>query len=661
MELNEFYKLRTDFTVIGLTGRVGSGCSEIATILCDNEFANNSYKNFEFSKNRNEDEKDPERIKFGICIDYLKNNWTSFKKINYKNVLIFHLIQEANSTDNPIDWIIKVICQNSPEIKSEYTNRFGKTDDNQFIQQLSSFLTENEPLLEKQREIFGNSGRFDRKQDDFIDNLKTFFFGEDFEPFCDKLFQEMNQYDITKRTRFTHDIANNLRAFGTVYETERVKESLDNIYTIAETINSLIKAWRRYKKDEPCKIIVDALKNSLELMYFKEKYSGFYMLATNRNETARKKHLLSVTEHLFTDQEIEKKHIDEIIRLDSAEYKGDDYKKGQFSSPDIENCIQKSDYHIYIPDENEFSDYIPFQDQLVRLVSLIHKPGLVTPTAIERSMQMAYNAKFNSGCISRQVGAVITDNRFSVKSIGWNDVPQSQIPCNLRDIRNLSEKKTLSYFSEYENNGGEYDAEKELFVDKVKQEINKSGRSFNDLKGRSCPFCFKSFHNAFEGKDNQVHTRSLHAEENAMMQITKYGGQPLEGGYLFTTASPCELCSKKAFQLGIVNVYYIDPYPGISQTQILKAGKDADKNPKLFMFQGAVGRAFHKLYEPFMPLKDEIFILTGINPQQSVESRIRKMFSDENVKDKIIDKLKDFDEDEKMKEFEKIIGKLFID
>lgn len=33
------------------------------------------------------------------------------------------------------------------------------------------------------------------------------------------------------------------------------------------------------------------------------------------------------------------------------------------------------------------------------------------------------------------------------------------------------------------------------------------------------------------------------------------------------------------------------------------------------MFQGAVGRAFHKLYEPFMAYKDELNILTGINPK----------------------------------------------
>mgnify|MGYP006122432015 CR=1 FL=1 len=36
MELNELYKLRRSFTIIGLTGRTGSGCSKIAELLSSN-------------------------------------------------------------------------------------------------------------------------------------------------------------------------------------------------------------------------------------------------------------------------------------------------------------------------------------------------------------------------------------------------------------------------------------------------------------------------------------------------------------------------------------------------------------------------------------------------------------------------------------------------
>src|SRR5690606_16034655 len=132
------------------------------------------------------------------------------------------------------------------------------------------------------------------------------------------------------------------------------------------------------------------------------------------------------------------------------------------------------------------------------------------------------------------------------------------------------------------------------------------------LSGKSCSFCFKSCHNDFEEKENQVHTRSLHAEENAMLQISKYGGAALHSGYLFTTASPCELCAKKAFQLGLTKIYYIDPYPGISRFHTLMNGISSSMNPSLIMFQGAIGRGFLRLYQPFMAIKDELSIMTNV-------------------------------------------------
>lgn len=104
-----------------------------------------------------------------------------------------------------------------------------------------------------------------------------------------------------------------------------------------------------------------------------------------------------------------------------------------------------------------------------------------------------------------------------------------------------------------------------------------------------------------------MHTRSLHAEENAFLQISKCGGAGIDGGFLFTTASPCELCSKKAYQLGIKRIYYIDPYPGIAIDHILNGGSN---NPELILFSGAIGRAFHRLYMPITAYKDELSALT---------------------------------------------------
>jgi hypothetical protein len=119
---------------------------------------------------------------------------------------------------------------------------------------------------------------------------------------------------------------------------------------------------------------------------------------------------------------------------------------------------------------------------------------------------------------------------------------------------------------------------------------------------------------------NQVYTRALHAEENAFLQISKYGGTQVKGGYLFTTASPCELCAKKAYQLGIKSIYYIDPYPGISQSHVLNFGKD--NNPKMKLFYGAIGQAYLDFYEPRMAVKDELELLTGVDVKKAVKGDI---------------------------------------
>jgi deoxycytidylate deaminase len=211
-------------------------------------------------------------------------------------------------------------------------------------------------------------------------------------------------------------------------------------------------------------------------------------------------------------------------------------------------------------------------------------------------MQLAFVAKLNSGCISRQVGAAVADKSFSIKSVGWNDVPKGQTPCLLRSVDNLLSGGDASSFSDFEKD--DVDIRKDLSQQFAGRKKLKSST------GLACPYCFKDAYNRTKGEKNQVHTRSLHAEENAFLQLAKHGNSGIDGGVLYTTASPCELCSKKAFQLGIKEVVYVDPYPGISAPHILNSG-DLQLRPVLRLFSGAVGHAYHRLYEPILPIKDE--------------------------------------------------------
>ena len=58
--------------------------------------------------------------------------------------------------------------------------------------------------------------------------------------------------------------------------------------------------------------------------------------------------------------------------------------------------------------------------------------------------------------------------------------------------------------------------------------------------------------------------------------------------------------------MGITTIYYIDPYPGIAIDHVIHGGT---RNPRLVLFSGTIGRAFHRLYNPILAYKDELSAL----------------------------------------------------
>lgn len=639
--MNQIYSLRKNFTVIGLTGPMGSGCSKVAEFLSrekDKFFDNNQVRN---PKDINIKDAEGNVIynnilfqrKFNICYNYTKNNWDKYIFIDYKKVILFYVL----------DYFINVKKCN--DIKEELTNliisNFKKSmsdenfDDSKMLinkKELNKIFTKSNvkinDLVDEIKSIKNTGGLLKIKTPKKLKSLHNVFFlpSSHFNKLCIKLIKLFTEKNYYLRTLFFHQIACNIRTSGKP-NTKGTKNCMDFVYNNAMLINRLIKAYKTYSEDSgTCQIVINSLKNSLEIMYFKERYSAFYMIAVHSDENRNTVFNSIVKSNLEKSRTVER-----LVDLDNTEYKTNDFRVGIFSSPDIENCIQKSDIHLIHKkhsenaDKNSIPDFYSIHEQLIKYLALIQQPGIITPNNIERCMQMAFNSKLNSGCISRQVGAVVTDEGYAVKSVGWNDTPKKTIPCILRNVQEVMPGSTLLYNDstyskfelpasdfKYKINSNKHDSKGKPknveFVDKNFSANVKALYSESKLKaitsdGKNCSYCFKTLHNKFEGEDNQVHTRSLHAEENAMLQISKFGGQGLKNGFLFTTASPCELCSKKAYQLGIKKVYYIDKYPGISKEHIIGVGFDA---PELIQFNGVVGRSFNKLYEPFLAYKDEL-------------------------------------------------------
>lgn len=622
MKLKELYKHRTDFTIIGLTGRTGSGCSQISDLLSKdfNNLSNGLREADSFS--------DPVfKRKFEIAKNYSSygNNWEQYDIIEYKKVLLLYIVKKTGSD------FIKI-----RNLLNKYY-RESKTEDNKelvekkFVKLEESFV-KHKTLLEDINSLVSFESI---KTNASLLLLNKIFFGKEFIEFSnDFMYVLESEGNYFRRTCLFHSVACNIRKSKKSSSANNTDPN--NVYTIAEVINKIIKARNKFNisVSKSTKIVIDSLRNSLEVTFFKERYSAFYMVATkdilnNSMERLNERFFKKIPNELERLELIEK-----LIDLDETEYKNKDFSKGIFTSPNVENCIQKSDYHIFnlkvnqidyflelfekdhgatiIEKEKISNTFLTREEQLMKLISLIYQPGLITPSASERNMQIAYTAKLNSGCISRQVGAVITDKNFIAKSIGWNDVAKGHTPCNLRNVEdyfngNIVDSVHYSEFekgnvttSEYKYKGSSVSTFKDAIIDYFEEDYKLKK---DELNGKNCSFCFKSIHNHYEGESNQVHTRSLHAEENAMLQLTKSGGLGVEYGILFTTASPCELCSKKAYQLGIRIIFYIDPYPGIAVDQILHGGRI---KPILFPFSGAIGNSYHKLYEPYLSPKDEI-------------------------------------------------------
>ena len=295
--------------------------------------------------------------------------------------------------------------------------------------------------------------------------------------------------------------------------------------------------------------------------------------------------------------------------------KADDYKKFDefdkirreffrngtyvFYAQDIDSCVCNADVYLFnnATGETDVENNCRLLEAVVRNVSLAMYPCLVRPTPVERCMQIALSAKVNSGCLSRQVGAVVTDAQYNILAIGWNDVPCGEVPCAYKNFTDICSSADQEAYSDYELHNAD-------FRKRLADYANIYGAQKINLRGLPFNYCFKDIHK--NGKD-PMRSRAMHAEEKALALC----GREAEGGYLFTTSSPCEMCSKNAKNHKIKKIFYLEAYPGISQAQYTNSG-DRDNRAELILFSGAVGRAYMQMYTPLLPHKD-VLEYFGIN------------------------------------------------
>ena len=575
--VEQIYELRRNFAIIGLTGRTGSGCSTVAELLTSDLTKMKSiHRDFNSGKIDNNVRKNR------IINNFIKKNWKPFTAIKASDIIYYYaLLLDWDSFKQEVFYNVS-----GPKMDKNPNDDSDKIDPlKEKFETLGNGIKECNHYIEE--------GQYDKNNIGIINHFQSLIFKDI------PLFREEFEETLKRNTKITiskklQEWGNNIRQYNTINNDNEIYAKAPSC--LAQKLNQIIKMVRFANKvaKQPTLIVIDALRNPYEVLYFRERYSAFYLMSVNTEDSIRKQKLF---EKGYNNEEVEK--IDE-------EEKGKKDFQSSYQLIDIDKCIELSDIFITHNGEEKEKNY-HLINQLYTYISLIFHPGLVPPSSIERIMQVALTAKLNSGCLSRQVGAVVTNEYYSIQSIGWNTVAEGQTPCSLRNLYDLSMQEDENAYSTFEKSNPNFSK----YINKAVKAY-KTAKAEVVLNGLSLAYCFKDIHTTSEEKQkgNQVHTRSLHAEENAFLQLAKYGGMGIKGGKLFTTASCCELCAKKAYQLGITEIYYIDTYPGISKQHILECG---DNRPQMKLFSGVIGRAYINLYNPFLPLKDEIEALTNVN------------------------------------------------
>ena len=422
-QINDMYMLRERFVIIGVTGRTGSGCTTAA------KFLSNDKCYLESSSFSDLPQKDQQEL--NIIKSFLGKHWNKFYHIQFRDIIsTFILESKYAEAKEYLKGKFSIDFDDFEEIYNEFYEK-NKIIDDLAKGNIEGFYTANKCIDESKVEkiikyIFSELPQFTNKLRDFLNRNKS-------------------QY-----TYIFQNVGDNIRKTGCAFKSDT--DLFENIYSICRRINSFIKIIRRYNHykahDAKSYFVLDAFRNPLEVLFFRERFAAFYLISINCKEKNRR-------ERLFNSQ----LDIAEIENIDRKEAGGgnffDTYES--YIGQDIKQCVLMSDVFIDNTEDKQGLG-IPrmLSYNLSRIIALIQHPGLVKPSRYEFLMQIAYTASTNSGCLSRNVGAIVTDSKAEPLGIGWNCVPKGHTPCYLRSADKLDVENTSKVYSQYERTNGEF-------------------------------------------------------------------------------------------------------------------------------------------------------------------------------------------------------------
>jgi deoxycytidylate deaminase len=280
--------------------------------------------------------------------------------------------------------------------------------------------------------------------------------------------------------------------------------------------------------------VIDQLKNPKEVQLLRDVYGNlFFLIGVLSGYERRKRNLIAkkMSEPLAV----------QLMDRDRAEAKKDGRSHG---GQQLEKTLKSADFFL----RNSSGNSRDISTQLGRFVDLIHGEPGITPTISERGMYAAFSAAMRSACLSRQVGASIVSPSGTILSTGCNDVPRrggGLYEYGSDDNRCVHKEGGLCF----------NDQHKDLLCEEIRAQIVKHGVDLATAKKIA-----STIRSSTRLKDLIEFSRAVHAEMDALITVSREGGNSVKGAILFTTTYPCHNCARHIVAAGISSVYFIEPY-----------------------------------------------------------------------------------------------------
>ncbi len=341
--------------------------------------------------------------------------------------------------------------------------------------------------------------------------------------------------------------------------------------------------------------IIDSVKNQEELDLLRAVYREMlYVVGVFAPVATREQNL--------KNKGMDPAEIYQLMDRDS----GEETAEGQTVAKTFPQC----DFFLRMESNTEAQ----LKTRVERFLHLVLGTKIITPTRAETAMYSAASAAGNSACLSRQVGAAVTDAEGELLAVGWNDVPRPFGGLYLTDTeKDPNGEKDLRCW----NRGGgkcSNDEEKELLAKQIVDSLS----SFIDPKQKSAAIEAVS-------KDKKLRSliefsRSIHAEMHAILTALKSSGDRVRGGVLYVTTYPCHSCARHIVASGIKEVYYIEPYKKSLATKLhddaVSESEAEVRKVRILPFDGVAPTKYLSLFRMASDTRKRNGMVIRISPQQ---------------------------------------------